>query len=82
MHDDFRFRERRLDGLAGFEDFADFFEGPTTRLHEEEVDEDEFEYVPEDEQEVVLGVGVSRWVRWGMGRGDEPSIQHLRRRCR
>jgi hypothetical protein len=54
MHDDARFGQTGLDGLAALEDVADFFEGAAPRLDEEEVDEDEFEYVPEDEEEVVL----------------------------
>jgi hypothetical protein len=54
MHDDARFGETGLDGLAGLEDVADFLERAAPRLDEEEVNEDEFEYVPEDEEEVVL----------------------------
>jgi hypothetical protein len=54
MHDNARFRETGLDGLAALEDVADFFERAAPRLDEEEVDEDEFEYVPENKEEVVL----------------------------
>lgn len=54
MHDDLRLVQASLDGFARPEDFADFLEGAAPRLDEEEVDEDEFEYVPEDEEEVVL----------------------------
>ena len=54
VHHDARLVERVLDGLLCVEDVADFLEGAAPRLDEEEVDEDEFENVPEDEEEVVL----------------------------
>jgi hypothetical protein len=54
MHDDLSLVQARLDRLAGAEDIANFFEGAAARLDEEEVDENEFEYVPEDEEEIVL----------------------------
>lgn len=57
MHYDARLIQARLDRLVAIEDLADFLERAAPRLHEEEVDEDEFKYVPEYEEEVVL-VGV------------------------
>ena len=54
MHYNALLIQARLDRLAAIEDLTDFLERPAPRLHEEEVDEDEFEYVPEDEEEVVL----------------------------
>lgn len=49
VHDDAGFAERGLDGTFCLEDFAQFFKGASACFDEEEVDEDEFEYVPEDE---------------------------------
>jgi hypothetical protein len=54
MHDDSRFRETGLDGLAALEYVADFLERAAPCLDEEEVDEYELEYIPEDEEEIVL----------------------------
>lgn len=41
--------QRVFDWLFCVEDVADFLEGAATCFDEEEVDDDEFEYVPEDE---------------------------------
>ncbi len=54
VDDDAGLGEGGFDGVLGLEDFAVFFEGATAGFDEEEVDEDEFEDVPEDEEEVVL----------------------------
>lgn len=54
VQDNLRLIKRHLHGPFCSEDFADFFERAAACLDEEEVDEDEFEYVPEDEEEVVL----------------------------
>jgi hypothetical protein len=59
MHDDSRFRETSLDGLAALEYVADFLERAAPCLDEEEVDEYELEYIPEDEEEVVLNSQIS-----------------------
>lgn len=49
-----RLCKRRLDGILSLEDLGQFFEGAAARLYVEEVDESEFEDVPENEQEIVL----------------------------
>jgi hypothetical protein len=59
MHDDSRFRETSLDGLAALEYVANFLECATPCLNEEEVDEYELEYIPEDKEEIVLNSQIS-----------------------
>lgn len=54
MNEDASFVKGVFDGFLSVEDVADFLEGAAPCFDEEEVDEDEFEYVPEDEEEVVL----------------------------
>lgn len=54
MNEDTSFVERVLDWFLSVEDVADFLEGAAPSFDEEEVDEDEFENVPEDKEEVVL----------------------------
>jgi hypothetical protein len=49
MHNDARFVQRVLDGMFRAKDLTDLFECATPCFHEEEVDEDKFENVPEDE---------------------------------
>jgi hypothetical protein len=49
MHHDFRLVQRLLHRLSRLENLGEFLERAAPRLDEEEVDEDEFEYVPEDE---------------------------------
>ena len=49
MHDDACFVQRMLNRLFRIEDFADFLEGTAPCFDKEEVDDDEFKYVPEDE---------------------------------
>lgn len=56
MQNDTFLVERVFDGFLCIEDVADFLEGAASCLDEEEVDEYEFEYVPENEEEVVLRV--------------------------
>lgn len=58
MHDDACFVQRRFDWFLRLEDFRQFFQCAAPRLDEEEVNEDEFEHVPEYEEEVVLCCGL------------------------
>jgi hypothetical protein len=59
MHHDFRLVQRLLHRLSCLENLGEFLERAAPRLDEEEVDEDEFEYVPEDEKEIILNRRVS-----------------------
>lgn len=59
MHDDLRPTQRRLDRLLRPEDLRQLLQGASPRLDVKEVDEAEFENVPEDEEEVVLSLDVS-----------------------
>lgn len=54
MEDDLGLAERSLYRLLGSEDLRKLLKSATTRLNVEEIDEGEFEDVPEDEEEVVL----------------------------
>ena len=54
MYDDACFVQRMLDGFLCVEDVADLLKGAAPSFDEEEVNDDEFENVPEYEQEVVL----------------------------
>lgn len=54
MHHNLRLRNRALDPILALEDHSKFFERPAFSLHEKEIDEREFEAVPEDEQEIVF----------------------------
>ena len=54
MHDNARLVQGMLDGMFRTEDLANLLECAAPCFHEEEVDAYEFEYVPEDEQEIVL----------------------------
>lgn len=56
MDEDTSFVEGVFDGFLSVEDVADFLKGAAPCFDEEEVDEDKFEDVPEDEEEVVLFV--------------------------
>jgi hypothetical protein len=49
MHDDACFVQRMLDGFLCVEDVADLLEGAAPSFDEEEVNDDEFENVPEYE---------------------------------
>jgi hypothetical protein len=60
VHDNLGAAQRLLDGVLCVEDARELFERAPPRLDVQEVDEGELEYVPEDEEEVVLHVGVSR----------------------
>jgi hypothetical protein len=59
MHDDSRFRKTSLDGLAALEYIADFLERAAPCLDEEEVNEYKLEYIPENEEEIVLNPQIS-----------------------
>jgi hypothetical protein len=48
-----------LNRVFRVEDVADLFQGTTTCLDKEEVDENEFENVPEYKQEVILLMSIS-----------------------
>lgn len=54
VHDDLGPAKRGLNGAARLEDLGELFERAAARLDVEEVDEGEFEHVPEDEKKVVL----------------------------
>jgi hypothetical protein len=54
VHNDPCLVERLFNRLSAFEDLGDFLERAAPRFDEEEVDEDKFKNVPEDEEEVVL----------------------------
>jgi hypothetical protein len=54
MHDDAGFVQRSLHGFLRIENLANFLERTAPCLDKEEVYEDEFEYIPEDEEEVIL----------------------------
>jgi hypothetical protein len=59
MHDDSRFRKTSLDGLAALEYIANFLERAAPCLDEEEVNEYKLEYIPENEEEIVLNPQIS-----------------------
>lgn len=59
VHNDVFFQQRSLDWVFGPENLTQLFESATSRLDEEEIDDDELECVPEDEKEVVLNMWVS-----------------------
>lgn len=45
---------RRLNRILSLEDSSQFLESAFTRLNEEEINNDKFERIPEDEEEVVF----------------------------